>query len=177
MKIALDVDGVLADVTKSWIRTSKSIRCSIAKHDITSWDFWKNLGIPQDVFHTELDNCWSNWNDIEPTERDLGDKTSRLSDLGDVDIVTARHPDTDPFVKMWLKQHNIVYRNYVSVAAGVMKADLDYDIFIDDSPITAIQMIKQNKKMILYTQPWNMHVDGLPRINSLLDVPDILDVI
>ncbi len=171
MKIALDVDGVLADVITSWIRTSKT---DIHVQDIKSWDFWKDLEIPRDTFHTQLDSCWNNWSGIPPTESDLGDKTSRLSDLGDVDIVTARSPDTDTSVKAWLRYHGIVYRNYVSVAAGVMKADLDYDVFIDDSPITATKMITENKQMILYTQPWNLHVTGLMRIKSLSDVTQLL---
>ena len=173
MKIALDVDGVLADVIKSWIHTSNSLEYNITSNDMTSWDFWQNLGIAKDVFHAELDACWANWETIEPTEHDLGSKTTLLADIGNIDIVTARHPNTDSFVKLWLKHHNIVYDNYVSVAAGEMKADLNYDLFIDDSPITAYKMIKQNKKMIIYTQPWNKHVDGLPRVNSLSDVLDM----
>ena len=39
-----------------------------------------------------------------------------------------------------------------------MKADLDYDVFIDDSPLNALKIIQQNKKIILYSQPWNQHI-------------------
>ena len=43
MKIALDVDGVLADVIESWLNYSNSIRPKISKHEITAWDFWKKF--------------------------------------------------------------------------------------------------------------------------------------
>ena len=36
-----------------------------------------------------------------------------------------------------------------------MKADLDYDVFIDDSPLNAVKFLENNKKVILYSQPWN----------------------
>jgi len=38
MKIALDVDGVLADVIVSWINYSNSIRSHISKNQVTDWE-------------------------------------------------------------------------------------------------------------------------------------------
>ena len=37
MKIALDVDGVLADVIVSWLNYSNSIRPNISKNQVTDW--------------------------------------------------------------------------------------------------------------------------------------------
>ena len=51
--------------------------------------------------------------------------------------------------KNWLKLHDVTYHNYVSVIDGPMKADLDYDVFIDDSPLNAIKFLK-HKKMSFY---------------------------
>jgi uncharacterized HAD superfamily protein len=50
-----------------------------------------------------------------------------------------------------------------------MKADLDYDVFIDDSPLNAVKFLENNKKVILYSQPWNMHISNhnLDRITNL----------
>jgi hypothetical protein len=52
-----------------------------------------------------------------------------------------------------------------------MKADLDYDVFIDDSPLNAEQFLKNNKKVILYSQPWNQHVpeNKIHRVSNLLE--------
>ena len=174
MKIALDVDGVLADVIKSWLNYSNSIRPEIFKHDITDWDFWKKFKINRYDFYSELSSCWKNWNSIPPTEENLSSVTKILSNIGQVDIVTARERSTDSFVKNWLDHHKIFFDNYVSVIDGPMKADLDYDVFIDDSPLNAMKFLKHNKKVILYSQPWNQHIsdDKIHRILNLSEATE-----
>ena len=169
MKIALDVDGVLADVIASWLNYSNSIRSEIAKHQITSWDFWKEFDIDRYDFYTELNTCWKNWIAIPTTEKNLASVTASLAEIGHVDIVTARERSTDSFVKSWLTHHDIAYDDYVSVIDGPMKADLDYDVFIDDSPLNAEKFLKNKKKVILYSQPWNKHVSGnnIHRVSNL----------
>jgi len=174
MKIALDVDGVLADVIKSWLNYSNTIRPKISKHEITDWEFWKKFQINRFDFYTELSSCWKNWKSIPVTEENLSTITKNLSNLGQVDIVTAREKSTDSFVKNWLTYHNILYDNYVSVIDGPMKAKLDYDVFIDDSPLNAEKFLKNDKKVILYSQPWNEHMsdDRIFRITNLSEAVD-----
>ena len=169
MKIALDVDGVLADVIQSWLNHNNSIRQEIQKHEITDWDFWEKFEIDRYDFYSELNSCWKNWSTIPPTEKNLSSVTKNLSDVGQVDIVTARERSTDSFVKNWLEYHNVSYDNYVSVIDGPMKADLDYDVFIDDSPLNALKFLKNKKTVILYSQPWNQHIveNNIYRISNL----------
>ena len=176
MKIALDVDGVLADVIESWLIHSNKIRSSISKDEITNWDFWKKFKINRYDFYEELTSCWKNWDSIPPTENNLSVATQNLSNFGQVDIVTARELSTDSFVKNWLKLHDVTYQNYVSVIDGPMKADLDYDIFIDDSPLNAIKFLQHKKKVFLYSQPWNQHISNqnVQRISSLSDAVEKL---
>lgn len=177
MKIALDVDGVLADVIESWLKYSNQKRSPISKEDITSWDFWKKFNINRYDFYKELTMCWKNWNDLPPMETNLSEITQNLSDFGQVDIVTARELSTDNFVKNWLKFHGVVYENYVSVIDGTMKADLDYDLFIDDSPLNIKKFIENKKNFLLYSQPWNKNISNLKgkRIDSLLDAVNQLN--
>jgi len=174
LKIALDVDGVLADVIESWLIYSNKIRPNISKDDITSWDFWKKFNIDRYDFYTELTSCWKNWNSIPPTENNLSKFTKILSDFGQVDIVTAREISTDSFVKNWLKLHNITYQNYVSVIDGPMKADLDYDVFIDDSPLNTIKFLQRKKNVFLYSQPWNQHIRD-PNIQRVSNLSEIIE--
>ena len=53
-----------------------------------------------------------------------------------------------------------------------MKADLDYDVFIDDSPLNALKFLQNNKKVILYSQPWNQHIieKSIHRVSNLSEV-------
>ena len=176
MKIALDVDGVLADVIESWLIFSNKKRPRILRENVKNWDFWKEFEINRFDFYKELTSCWKNWISIPPTEQNLSSTSKTLSNLGQVDIVTARERSTDSFVKNWLKFHGIVYENYVSVIDGTMKADLDYDVFIDDSPLNAIKFLKNNKNVFLYTQPWNQHIKNknIKRISKLSEVVEKL---
>ena len=176
MKIALDVDGVLADVIESWLIYNNKIRNNISKDEITNWDFWKKFKINRYDFYEELSTCWKNWNTIPPTEDNLSIITENLSNFGQVDIVTAREISTDPFVKNWLKQHDITYHNYVSVIDGPMKANLDYDIFIDDSPLNAIKFLERKKNVFLYSQPWNQNISNpnIQRISTLSEAVEKL---
>ena len=169
MKIALDVDGVIADVIQSWLNYNNSIRQEILRQEISDWDFWKKFKINRYDFYTELSSCWENWMSVPPTETNLSLTTKNLSKIGQVDIVTARERSTDSFVKNWLNHYDISYDNYVSVIDGPMKANLDYDVFIDDSPLNALKIIEQKKKIILYSQPWNQHIleDQIHRVSNL----------
>ena len=177
MKIALDVDGVLADVIISWINFSNSIRPYISKNQVTDWEFWKKFDINPFDFYSELSSCWKNWQSVPTTQENLSNITKNLSTIGQVDIVTARERSTDSFVQNWLNHHNISYHSYVSVIDGPMKADLDYDVFIDDSPLNAIKFLEHNKKVILYSQPWNQHIsnNGLFRISNLSESIEIIN--
>lgn len=179
MKIALDVDGVLADVIMSWMNYSNSIRKKITKNQITNWEFWKEFQINPFDFYAELSLCWKNWMSIPTTEKNLSFITKSLSSIGQVDIVTARERSTDSFVKSWLDYHDISYNNYVSVIDGPMKAELDYDVFIDDSPLNVEKFLTNNKKVILYSQPWNEHVsnDQIVRVSNLSEAIEKIKLI
>lgn len=122
MKIALDVDGVLADVIIPWLTYSNTVRPKISKQEIRNWEFWKEFKINPFDFYSELNNCWKDWNSIPPTEKNLSDITKSLLDIGQVDIVTAREHSTNSYVINWLNHHGISYDNYVSVIDGPMKS-------------------------------------------------------
>jgi len=97
LKIALDVDGVIADVIESWLSYSNQIRPTIFKEEITTWDFWKKFDINRYNFYKELTLCWKNWHILPPTEPYLSQITKELAEFGQVDIVTARELSTDIF--------------------------------------------------------------------------------
>ena len=168
------MDGVLADVIKSWLIYSNKIRENISKDEITNWDFWKKFKINRYDFYEELSACWKNWNTIPPTEENLSEITEKLSNIGQVDIVTARELSTDSFVKNWLKHHDITYHNYVSVIDGPLKADLDYDVFIDDSPLNTNKFLERKKNVLLYSQPWNQNISD-PKVQRIFRLSEAVE--
>ena len=177
MKIALDVDGVLADVIEAWLLYNNKIRPQILRSQISEWNFWKNHEISEFDFYKELSHCWKSWEDIPLTEANIAEATSKLSSLGTVDIVTAREDSTHEDVKKWLKFHKIHFKNYVGVIEGVEKSKLDYDVFIDDSPHNAKSMLEKGKTVLLYSQPWNISFEDkkATRIYELKNAVQIID--
>ena len=167
MRIALDVDGVLADVMRAWIEHGGPARAGFRMEDARDWDFWKDLGMTKSEFYSGLNGRWEDWRTVPPTEEGLGPSTGELAGLGYVDIVTARDPSTDRYVRDWLAHHGIRYGEYVSVASGLMKADLGYDVYIDDSPLNAERIRETGGRAIVYDQPWNRHLEGFERVGGL----------
>jgi uncharacterized HAD superfamily protein len=170
------VDGVLADVMDTWLSYNNKIRSSISKSDISEWDFWKRYDISKFDFYEELSMCWKSWKTIPPTETDISYTSKELSKVGTVDIVTAREDSTHDDVKNWLAMHNVTFKNYVGVTEGTEKAKLDYDVFIDDSPINAQHMLDAGKSVVLYNQPWNLGFSDsrAKRINELKNAVNII---
>ena len=176
LKIGLDVDGVLADVIHTWLDYNNKIRRTIKKEEISEWDFWKFYNIDKYDFYKELSLCWQTWREIPSTEANLSTITSKLEKIGEVDIVTAREKSTHTYVKSWLSSQKIAYKNYIGVSEGSEKTKLDYDIFIDDSPINAQNMLDEGKSVILYTQPWNKKFDD-PRVKRISQLKDSIPII
>ena len=71
LRIALDVDGVLADVITSWLSYSNKIRPTILKSQISEWDFWRKHSIDKFDFYNELSICWKSWKNMPPTENNI----------------------------------------------------------------------------------------------------------
>jgi uncharacterized HAD superfamily protein len=177
MKIALDVDGVLADIIFVWLDDyNKTHNKSITKEDTDQWDFWKNLGYDKYRFYEDLSRCWSRWEGVPPMEENLADASEKLNSVGTVDIVTARDAASTQYVKQWLIHHGIKYNDYVAVLSGRDKADLDYDVFIDDSPTYVIDMASKGRHVLLYDQPWNQSVTDskIVRIKKLEEAVAII---
>ncbi|MFN4336823.1 MAG: 5' nucleotidase, NT5C type [Candidatus Nitrosocaldus sp.] len=171
MRIAVDVDGVLADIISVWLNYyNERNRSSLSKEQIQRWDFWKSIGYSAERFYAELATCWKEWLRVPVIENDIANSIAVLRRLGRVDIVSAQM--AKDYVKRWLEYNKIVYDDYVSVARGADKADLEYDAFIDDSPLNAERISSMGKFVLLYDQPWNRHLsDGryMVRVKSIDD--------
>ncbi|MEM3915403.1 MAG: hypothetical protein QW572_00065 [Candidatus Nitrosocaldus sp.] len=169
MRIAVDVDGVLADIISVWLTYyNERHKLPLSKEQIQRWDFWKSIGYTAERFYEELAICWKEWLRVPAIEDGIANSIAMLRSLGKVDIVSAQI--AKDYVRRWLEHNNIIYDDYVSVARGVDKADLAYDAFIDDSPSNAERISSMGKLVLLYDQPWNRHLsDGryIIRVKSI----------
>ncbi len=178
MKIALDLDGTLADIVGLWLEEYNiKNNIKLRYEHITKWDFWINLGYTPTRFFKELSECWKRWYKVKPIENNISLAVDNLRRFGKIDIVTARDKESSKYAKEWLKYHNIKHDNFILVEKGTDKAYLDYDIFIDDSPINAQTIASLNKLTLLYDQPWNKGISNnknIIRIKSLFDALELI---
>ncbi|MFQ6011333.1 MAG: hypothetical protein ACE5KG_04085 [Nitrososphaerales archaeon] len=177
MQIAVDVDGVLADAIVTWIEIyNADHRGSLRKVDITYWDFFGTLNINRAEFNRIFELAWDRWREIPPCEVKVGEKVRELTKLGKVSIVTARTATSISNVKEWLKDQLILYDDMVVVEYGPLKGSLDFDVFIDDSPLNAKSISESGKQVLLYDQPWNRDVkgEGIVRVRGLVEAIDAI---
>jgi uncharacterized HAD superfamily protein len=80
-------------------------------------------------------------------------------------VVTGRSQATVQAAKAWLEKQKVPYDTFVRTASTRAKANLSYDVFIDDSAeLTSLVASSFDRWGVLYTQPWNRTAKEMPRI-------------
>lgn len=169
-KIALDFDSVLSDTMHSWtLKHNQLYGTNLSKSDIKTWKFWKDLGIEDKIKDQCFQEAWKDWKNLPPTEQNLDKKVTKLTEYGDVEVLTSVDKNHIGDVKNWLNDKNILNVEVIPTE-GKNKIVYDYDLFIDDDPQLATDARSKNKKCFVYHQEWNRSVkesDSIIRIKSL----------
>ena len=182
MRIAVDLDGVLAETMEAWCkRANELLGTSFTLADLDTWAAWRKLGISREQFFQFLDEAWDDWESIPPTEPRLAEKVRTISRSGQIDVVTGRSKESVNAAKNWLAEHKILYERFVRVPGWKDKIFLNYDVYIDDAP-ELMPLISRNPKMwgILYSRPWNRAVPELRqvfRVESWTEISGLLEQI
>jgi len=166
LKIAVDLDGVLAESMLVWCdRANMEFGTHVRMEDIDSWSWWKRIPITKDDFYRILDESWNDWPAIPPTEPEIADKVARIQKFGDPDIVTGRSKRTEVAARSWVDNQKVRYARFVRVLGWRDKILLDYDVYIDDAP-DLMPLISRSPTAwgILYERPWNKNVGEMPKV-------------
>jgi 5'(3')-deoxyribonucleotidase len=166
MKIAVDLDGVLAESMLVWCqRANKEFGIRVKMEDLDGWSSWKKFSISRDDFYRILDESWDDWSEIPPTEPDIAEKVARIEKLGELDIVTGRSKRTVEAARSWVDNQKVRYRRFVRVLGWRDKILLDYDVYIDDAP-DLMPLISHSPRAwgVLYERPWNRSVEAMPKV-------------
>ena len=179
LSIAVDLDGVLADTILPLCKTINERHSTQFKaSSFIHWNAWEIAHITKEEFFQTLDEAWYNWKTLPPTEENIGKKVGALQMLGRVDIVTGRSLDTVDSAHSWLKQHGVPFHSFVRTNGTMEKAELAYDIFIDDSPDLMRGIASTHDKYgIVYTQPWNrntLRTSRVLRVESWDQIPALV---
>jgi hypothetical protein len=183
LRIALDLDGVLADLHSVLLEESSEIvNRRITADMISRWDIIDSLkpGLASSYF--------SAWDDhelehISPYEANVGPLVDHIREVGPVNIVTAHAESSRRSIERWLALDRVGYGRLVLMCKGNGSHKLTvggkYRVFIDDNPNLA-QSAPGDILVLLYSQPWNQQFytptknRNVIRIGSLTEVPEIL---
>jgi 5'(3')-deoxyribonucleotidase len=180
MKVALDLDGVLADIHET-VRLDVSVVLGLPLYynDCKSWHWLTDYyGYMENESWEYYRNVWAEHNpsDIKPVEPDVAYLTQQLCCLGEVDIVTAHEDSARSNILDWL-YINGVFFNTLKMHGYNDKSTLDYDVFIDDYPKTISKVVAKGKLAFYFQHPYNVNVpvEGAVRVKGLREVVEYLE--
>lgn len=173
LNIAMDVEGVLADIHTLFLnKYNEQHGTKLTKEDIDTYtEFPRKFNMTMEEWLGQTDVMWDKkWDSIPTIEQRIEEKMAMLNERHNVDIVTARVAIMG--VKKWLKKHRIQYGKLIYSAK---KGALDYDIYVDDSPLLYLELFS-NKHQLLYSQPWNRSLD-VSRIRNVTRVDSFDEIV
>ncbi|OYT42812.1 MAG: hypothetical protein B6U78_00205 [Candidatus Aenigmarchaeota archaeon ex4484_224] len=187
LRIALDFDETLVDFNLAFINYfNKRFGIGITREDIKDWMF-KSLEEKFGIDHKKVQKefvsfyrkVWnSNFEILKPTfDEDLSKMTFFLKEISEkLDIVTL-NPFVDK-IRKWLEMNSIFYDEIVWVDTWEEKFNLNYNVFIDDSPILAEIFLKEkprNKFLILIEKAWNRNFEENEFIKKARNFKEIVE--
>lgn len=161
MKVALDVDSTLAATNIPAFDYLEDGDHDLTYDDIETWD-WGAERWGLDEFLGALHNAWVyDVEDIPPMEDDLPETVDRLKEEATVHAVTHQ-PDDERITEgkvRWLDINNIRHDVFRPVDRDVSKAELDYDVYIDDKP-TLPANVDGDATVYLIDHAYNQDAEG-----------------
>ncbi len=156
MKIAVDIDGVLADQVSAVLRKiEERYGRRYSKEDINCvhWSFegrdiWTEISElltdPEYVMGLSV---------IEGSQKALKQLTKHY-----IYVVTARRPETEIATKQWLSTHFPCLTEYYHAKTGA-KHSIPSDVLIDDFDLNIVEFVKSDPDRcgILFVQPWSIN--------------------
>ncbi len=171
-KIAIDVDGVLADMHTPCF---KRLGLNLSSEDVKEWDFFDDLGIDRQQFWETYKKIWSQEYQLIPLiEEDAPTTITKLREKFEVHIVSTRPKETFSGTVLWLKLRGIEYDRLLLLPPQIDKTEVignDILFLVDDNP----NFVSRSNKVILYDRPWNRHIEAKRRIRSLRELLEIVE--
>lgn len=185
MKLAVDIDGVILDmVSKVCEIYNKSFKTTYTKDDVKKWEFFRDWNITEESMYDIFYQVYENSMSLRLIDKRAPQVLRNLSEKYQADLVTARNVKFESNLLERLDSLNIMkgiqYSDLVHVDEKPydLKLQLSYDILIDDNPnLATVIDTYPGKKLLLYNQPWNQHVqekNKVVRVYNWIQIESIL---
>ncbi len=151
MKIALDLDGTLADIQTVFIREYNRQKGTSLKLEHFDTYHFEKAPFELEEFHQIARENWKS-KDIPLTDSSLPSHLKEIAEYHTLDIVTARDDIKKEKLIEWLKSKNVPFESFI---VDKKKTRLDYDILIDDCP----KYLGDGMKVLLYHRCYNQNAE------------------
>ena len=182
MRIGIDIDGVLADITAAVLPiVNREIGGNITKRDIENWWYVPQKigeskgGLAEKSFLDMMDEAWMEGN-VPLEEPNLVNAVKKLRKKGhEITIITRRTFRSHPFVVRWLHDQGFRY-DILTFSGHESKLVHPIDVLLDDAPSIVEQALVTEKRVYLRDQPWNRKLVQLPwNVTRVKDFADFAE--
>ena len=182
LKLGVDIDGVLADYNlelKIWAADQwPELGVDIDKH-IHKW-YKDGKGYPG--IHTQFVTKGNGFKELSAIQQ-APFYMNKLYKKHYIHIITSRlHPDhpssTVSDTIKWLDEHSIKYHAITFLDGKGNKADIDCDLYVDDSPKVIKRLKEADKNYIFFANEYSSpHFNFKHKATSWIDLYDQIDSI
>jgi uncharacterized protein len=173
MNLGFDIDGVISNFT---VRFNEVIKqkygVSLTDSEMYSYEISLVLGIHKgEVAEIVADTLKSDL-PLNPHAKETLDKLT--AEGHNIYLLTARSETLSHYTVSWLKEKAVPYKELFHLIGGQKSlAQIDLDLFVEDSLEEALELTKKVKLVLIYDQPWNKtkNVKGLlKRVHGWLEI-------
>lgn len=183
MVISFDLDDVLAEFQRGWVQFNKLVyNEDYAYEDFTVFNYEIVMGIEKDEVYKRIFEFYhhESFEELEPV-RGMLEITKKLVVSNELHVLTSRSSEIADITKRWISKlypgvfKKIHFTGQISRNGfnhSVTKGDICQQIgaafHIDDAAIHFKDIVAAGTQVIVYTRPWNRHVDvgKMPRIET-----------
>lgn len=180
MRIAMDIDGVLADqIGAALQRIEKEYGQRYHRSEVVR-AHWTFDG--RDIW-TEISRLLKDAEYVLAIPVIEGAQAAVQKLAGrDVHVATARRPEAEKATRLWLDRHFPGLKEYHHARTGA-KHSVPSDVLIDDFDLNIVEFVKSepHRRGILFQQPWSINDVGiekyLDQVYFCKDWPSVINVI
>lgn len=175
MRIAVDVDGVIADRIGSIVeRVTEAYGVALDPSDIDEYDF-SIPGIEVDIHDVieESTHDPEHLLGLDPVDGAI-DGMQTLHERHELVIATHRPQRIHVHTERWLRNHDVPYAEFVT-ECGARKCAFEADVLVDDRPANATAFARRRGRSILFRQPWNADLSGGDSVTVVNDWGELVE--
>jgi 5'(3')-deoxyribonucleotidase len=176
IRVSLDIEGVLADISTPVINLYNEIHGTNWKvDDIKDWEF-KSINADVHEMMALFNRVWIERDQEIGFEGDTA-LAGKLAVIKGLEIVTSR-TGVDSQLGFFLERNGLGEVPLVINPPTKEKTELQYSVYIDDSPVLAEEIAKtEGKILILVDRPWNRDVPKSDRMIRVADVNEAVSLL